>query len=353
MKRHLLSNAGVSDSPRFTKTPEGYLAGEMGLMRPGVLDYEARELGLPGDGTVGVYFPEEVVFHENTLSSAAMKPVAIEHPGDITAANYSELSVGHIGSGLENKDGILTAKYVITDSDAIAQVEAGKDKTSIRFGAPLVLEQGEWEGKPYSLRAEEWLDINHIGCVDAGRAGPAVRINNQGGDHPVTTTRQSDSGTININLNNTGQPAPETPPETPAGQDDQAARQADFDAQVQAKAKARAYVLTNAAPLLEGNVRVDEMSNLDILKAALKDYLQEGEDYTEDYLTGMIRVVVENRGKATDAQRRMLQNAGPGDGGNPNDKPEPTAREKFIQWQQDAYKQNQREFQAGPQRLAR
>ena len=356
MKRITLQNAGVSGAPTLTKTPEGYLVGEMGLMRPGVLDYTASELGLPGSETVGVYFPESVVFDQRTKTSAEMKPVTVGHPGEVNADNFKDFAVGHIGSGLEDKDGVLTAKYVIRDSDAIKKVENGAKETSIRFDVPLALDPGEVDGKKYLFRAEEYLNVNHTGIVDEGqgRAGPSVRINNAKGGTEMPET--NGASTININLNNAGAqpeateatPAPNPPADPPQQQVPLS------EEEINRRANRRAHILSNAAPLLEPGTRVDGKTNLEILKMALKDSLEEGQEYSEDRLLGMLDVVMQNRGKATEAQRQVMMNNAPGQGGTP---PAPEGREavnearsKFIEWQQDAYKESQKEAAPGRRR---
>ena len=374
MKRITLQNAGVSGAPVFTKTPEGYLAGEMGLMRPGVLDYTFAELDLPygefGKGpndTVGVYFPESVVFDQRTKTSAEMKPVTLGHPGEVNADNYRDFAVGHIGSGLEDKDGVLTAKYVIRDSNAIREIENGKQETSIRFDVPLTLDPGEADGKKYLFRAEDYLNVNHTGLLNEGegRAGPSVRINNSNGGLVMPDkTEQGGASTININLNN-GNPAPESTEGTPAPAPAAAPAPAPAsnppadppqqnlsEDEINRRANRRAYILANAAPLLPEGEKPEDKSNLDILKAALKDIIVDGQEYTEDRLIGMLEVVVQNRGKATEAQRKLLQN---NDGTQPGNAPPPqgrdavsAARAEFIQYQQDGYKSSQRE--ADPRR---
>ena len=163
-------------------TPEGYLKGVAGLIRPGVLPFVGSELGLDNDDIYGVYFPPDVVFSEDTKASAALKPVTNDHPTDsewVSAANYHDISVGHIGDDFHSLDNALAAGILVTDQTTIDEIDRGKKETSIGFDVNLVAENGQIGGDRYQYRVLNPLNINHLAVVAAGRAGPTVRIMNE------------------------------------------------------------------------------------------------------------------------------------------------------------------------------
>ena len=163
-------------------TPEGYLKGVAGLIRPGVLPFLGSELGLDNDDIYGVYFPSDVVFSEETKASAALKPVTNDHPTDsewVSAANYHDISVGHIGDDFHSLDNALAAGILVTDQTTIDEIDRGKKETSIGFDVNLVSENGQIGGDRYQYRVLNPLTINHLAVVAAGRAGPTVRIMNE------------------------------------------------------------------------------------------------------------------------------------------------------------------------------
>lgn len=172
----------VTDAPvaiaKRERTPEGFLRATAALTRVGVQRYSSEELGLPGPSReVGVYRSAETVFADDTKSSAAMKPITVGHPDeDVSPDNYRDLAVGHLGDETFATGARLAAPITLTDADAIARIESGKDQVSAGYYMSIVPEHGTFDGQTYEYRVDGAMRINHLALVDKGRAGPTVRV---------------------------------------------------------------------------------------------------------------------------------------------------------------------------------
>ena len=357
-------------------TPEGYLKGVAGLIRPGVLPFVGSELGLDNDDIYGVYFPQDVVFSEDTKASAALKPVTNDHPTDsewVSAANYHDISVGHIGDDFHSLDNALAAGILVTDQTTIDEIDRGKKETSIGFDVNLVAENGQIGGDRYQYRVLNPLNINHLAVVAAGRAGPTVRIMNE--RIAMTDEEQKLFNAMServARLEN--QAALDNAPPAPAavavapvqvideeklGQsmvdkikamfdgipnirkvtpdekdvmgekmgmedmdddDDEdekkkkmknAARQTaeEIETSIRSQAEERAMVMFNAQPFLPQGTALSTMGTADILRAALGDLVANMPDASVDYMKGQLDAMTVTRQAATEYQTRLRNSA--------------------------------------------
>ena len=177
----------ITDAPvaitKRERTPEGFLQATAALTRAGVQRYSSEELGLPGPSReVGIYRPTDTVFADETRASARMKPVTVGHPAvDVTPANYRDLAVGHLGDeAFQIDDRRLGAALTLTDAEAISRVEGGNDQVSAGYYMSVLPECGTFDGQDYDYRMNGPMQINHVALVDQGRAGPSVRIFDEG-----------------------------------------------------------------------------------------------------------------------------------------------------------------------------
>lgn len=196
---HLLTASGVQRWDRvmapdwmsepFTKTPEGFLKGRAIITSTGVFPYKdatgniRRELRLP-----------EEVFHGDHLDSLKLKPVTNEHPSEeVTPENIGKYQVGQLGTNpsstheaadwnrgpwRERTDGYhLACDMLITNKDAIADVEAGKRQLSCGYTCDLEKadDGANHMGMGYDF-VQRNIRLNHVAIVDRARAGDAARI---------------------------------------------------------------------------------------------------------------------------------------------------------------------------------
>ncbi|GES45816.1 hypothetical protein RsS62_50680 [Rhizobium dioscoreae] len=77
------------------RTGDGYLVADARIARTGIQTYAGAEIGKPEMPTVRIYRPGGEVFSEDTLKSAAHRPVTNEHPPEmVTSENWKKYAVG-------------------------------------------------------------------------------------------------------------------------------------------------------------------------------------------------------------------------------------------------------------------
>lgn len=162
-------------SPHKVKTPEGYLiCTDAILARTGKQTYYKSELY--GDSCddpakiIELDRPESEVFADKTLYSFENKPLTVEHPDeDVNVENYDTFSVGFVRdvkkSIIDGKP-VMTATLVVTNKDAIDDIESGKYK-ELSCGYDCDIDEIEGEFRQINIRG------NHVALCEHGRAGNA------------------------------------------------------------------------------------------------------------------------------------------------------------------------------------
>lgn len=153
-------------------TSQGFLRVPAFLTRTGVFKYRRK------DGSVvrELRHPDDV-FAQASLDTLRMAPLTNDHPEEfVTPDNVKELGVGWISDAIEIVDGKkLGTHALIADKIALAQVEAGKVELSCGYTADLVQGTGTYDGEPYDCRQTN-IRYNHVAIVERGRAGPGIRL---------------------------------------------------------------------------------------------------------------------------------------------------------------------------------
>jgi uncharacterized protein len=131
----------------------------------------------PDGSTRREYRPPEEVFKADSVESFAVVPLTNDHPpeGMLTSENTKKHQVGMVQA--PKQDGsYLRAKLVITDAQAIADLESGKQQLSCGYTADLEETPGVTpEGEHYDC-VQRNISANHVALVSFGRAGPDVRV---------------------------------------------------------------------------------------------------------------------------------------------------------------------------------
>lgn len=167
-----------------TFTDEGYLiVKDARIARTGIQEYYAAELGLtdrdPSD-VIKLYRPEKEVFNKASMDSFSNKPVTNNHPQELVdAKNAKELSVGYSGETIA-RDGIfLTAKLVVTDDEAIREIQSGKVELSNGYTSEIEFTAGVNDaGEEYDAIQTD-IKGNHIAIVKMGRCGSECKISDE------------------------------------------------------------------------------------------------------------------------------------------------------------------------------
>lgn len=156
---------------KMEKTPEGYLTGRAKITNVGVFSYT----GPDGKVTRELRPPEEV-FHQDSLNSLSMKPLANDHPADlIDCSNIKDHQAGHIGSDCRTDSYCVSFPITVTDPQAVKDVEEGKRALSAGYVCDIENKAGVWMGVEYDC-IQRNIRYNHVAIVDRGRAGDAAKL---------------------------------------------------------------------------------------------------------------------------------------------------------------------------------
>lgn len=170
---------------------DGSLLADARIARTGIQTYLGSEVGKPDMAMVRVYRPGSEVFSEDTLKSAAHRPVTNDHPTElVTADNWRQHAVGQTGDEITGEGIFIRVPLMVSDGATIADIEAGKRELSAGYTCDLAFEPGTTpSGEAYDA-IQKNIRINHVAIVQRGRAGTQVRIGDaaQWGASPVTPT---------------------------------------------------------------------------------------------------------------------------------------------------------------------
>lgn len=171
--------AAVSGTHR---TGDGYLATQARISRTGIQIYSGAEVGREDLTTVRVYRSPEEVFAPAAMSSAAHKPMTVDHPADsVTSRSWRDKAVGWTGEAVTRDGDTIRVPMMIADADAIAAIESGKRELSCGYTCQLDWTPGTTPaGEAYDAR-QVGIRLNHVAIVAAGRAGAQCRIGDAAG----------------------------------------------------------------------------------------------------------------------------------------------------------------------------
>lgn len=166
-------------------TPEGFLVCEgVPIARTGEQRYAPGETPVNdgGIGYVRIVRDADEVFRAETILSFSGKPVVNDHPSEnVTPENWKRYAVGtvlHPRRGEGADDHLLVADILVTDSETIRAIQAGKVEVSCGYDAAY--EQIE----PGYGRQRNIIG-NHVALVEKGRCGPSCAI----GDHAMSAKK--------------------------------------------------------------------------------------------------------------------------------------------------------------------
>lgn len=177
----LFADALTLDAPR--RTSDGYLAVRAKAARTGTYAYLGSEIdpdnahGLRDAGMVHVLRDEAAVFDKKSVHSFIGKPVTDNHPSvAVNAANWRDHARGVVMGAEWQEGGYLAFDLLLTDSDTISAVDAGKRELSNGYAAELQFGDFEGPGGVKCVAKQASITGNHVAIVDKGRAGPSCAI---------------------------------------------------------------------------------------------------------------------------------------------------------------------------------
>ncbi|MBX4889781.1 DUF2213 domain-containing protein [Rhizobium bangladeshense] len=156
---------------------DGYLVADARIARTGIQTYLGSEVGKPDMSTVRVYRPGSEVFAEDTLKSAAHRPVTNDHPPQmVTSENWKKFAVGQTSDEITGEGIFIRVPLMVSDEATIKDIEAGKQELSAGYTCDLDFTAGVTPtGDAYDA-IQKNIRINHVAVVQHGRAGSKVRI---------------------------------------------------------------------------------------------------------------------------------------------------------------------------------
>lgn len=159
--------------PKVTKTPEGYLEGEVIASRTGVFTYYNTD----GSTRKELRHPDHVL-NKDSLKTLAMIPVTDDHPAEfVNASNAALLQKGFTGESYRtDENGNIIVKLKVTDSSLISKITSGKKpELSLGYSVELKKSAGEYKGERYDY-IQTGIVYNHLAVVEYGRAGRNARF---------------------------------------------------------------------------------------------------------------------------------------------------------------------------------
>jgi len=178
---------------------DGYLVADARIARTGIQIYHGSEVGKPNMAEVRIYRPGSEVFSEDTLKSAAHRPVTNDHPDEhVTSRNWREYAVGQTGDEVTGEGIFIRVPLMVSDESAISDIEAGKQELSAGYTCDLDFTAGTTPtGEAYDA-IQKNIRLNHVAIVQHGRAGKQVRIGDASawGVAPITNDQRPEKEKI-------------------------------------------------------------------------------------------------------------------------------------------------------------
>lgn len=174
----------VSSIGSVRVTDDGFLVAKSRSARTGVQGYLAEEigdaaysLGFKDGDVVRVMRSESEVFSKDAMASITHAPVTIDHPPVfIDSSNWSEYSVGEVGSDVMRDGESLVVSLVVKDSEAVNKVKTSHKELSWGYSAEI----REYKDRSVADLEMYGFKYNHISAVRKGRAGADYRIGDSG-----------------------------------------------------------------------------------------------------------------------------------------------------------------------------
>jgi hypothetical protein len=165
------------DSGSVRITNDGYMTAIARVARTGIQMYRGSEVGRPDLEWARVYRPENEVFAADSLRTYAHRPVTNDHPPvAVTADNWKQFSVGHIGDEVIRDGRFVKVPLTLMDKAAIEDFRRGKNQLSLGYGTQLRWEKGTApDGQAYDA-VQTVIRANHLAVVKTARGGSDLRL---------------------------------------------------------------------------------------------------------------------------------------------------------------------------------
>lgn len=341
-------------------TDQGYLKADAFVTRTGIFTYR-----LP-DGTIRKELrPDHEVFNSDSLRSLQEIPITDDHPPvSLDSTNTQQYATGFTGSLAQRDERFVAVGMTITNQQTIDKIMSREnEEVSSGYYCDVELMPGEYEGERYDA-IQKNIRYNHVAVVKKGRAGPEVRVKMDAEDAYMVTDGDkhneegsSDKGeatmkTAKVRIDSVEYEFTEASAKVVSdklrhldfvekelsvskeriemleGKCDardkeleqlsikfkEAEKKADIpDLEIKNRAKALIEAESFAKRFLGCEVKVDEMSLIDIKKAVVKKYLNSDDvdAKSQAYIDGVFDTLKTGRDDSTDPElKEVLGSAG-------------------------------------------
>lgn len=167
---------GLLNKPK--RLPNGFLQADAFFTRVGVFPYQNK------DGTIRreLRLVEEV-FKPDSMKTFEMSTVTMGHPREpVTSKNARQLGIGTTGQDVRRDSNKMRGTILVSDSDAIRAMDAGRREISNGYFCDLEKTSGvtkNLDGIEDGLAfdcIQRNIVGNHVAIVERGRAGPEVSV---------------------------------------------------------------------------------------------------------------------------------------------------------------------------------
>lgn len=168
---------------------DGALIADVRIARTGVQYYlgsevdKDNEFGFRDKAVVAVYRPGSEVFSDETMKSAAHRPVTNDHPktetGLLDATTWKKFAVGNTADEVKGEGIYIRVPLIVSDADTIRDIQGGKREVSAGYTSELFFEDGQTEDGIHYDAVQRNIRFNHVAIVSRGRAGKTVRIGDE------------------------------------------------------------------------------------------------------------------------------------------------------------------------------
>jgi hypothetical protein len=182
---------------KLDRASDGSLRGDVVATRAGVFLYRG-----PSGEPIHEFRPPAEVFNADSLASAAMLPITVEHPKEVrvTPDNASRVSVGMTGQAVRQDGQNVVLPIRVVAREGISAIDGGKRQLSLGYQAEVTRADGVFEGQPYTHMQSE-IRYNHLAITDKARAGDvasvrldaadAIMVDDAGGASPPAPPERS------------------------------------------------------------------------------------------------------------------------------------------------------------------
>lgn len=174
-------------------TDEGFIIVSAPVAKVGVMTY------VLADGSImSQLCPPETLFDHDSMESLKLKPVTLRHPptlDGLLTPESAHLKIGSTGETVQQGDDgeHLFSNFTVTDESGInACQKDGFNQLSCGYIAELAVENGVWEGVPYTHRQLS-RKYNHLALVQKARGGNTLKFNADESDIPICVIMDNDN----------------------------------------------------------------------------------------------------------------------------------------------------------------